>query len=100
MPKADTIIRASSQTEPAVVPQGFATSGWVVEVLMPEWPLDRRFLAVGIKHPADAEATALLHPGILPSDQRIARRCLSPTELANLKLRAGAVRPYGWILGT
>jgi hypothetical protein len=99
MPKANIIARITSTPAPAIAaPEGIAACGWVVEVIMPEWALDRRFFAVGTELAADAEESVLLYPGILPSDQRTARRCLSLTELSDLRLRVAAVRPYGSIL--
>ena len=98
MPNANTITSITSTRAPAVsAPEG-AAGGWVVEVIMPERPLDRRFFAVGTVLAADAEEAVLLYPGVLRSDQRIAKRRLSSVELSYLKLRIAAVRPYGWIL--
>lgn len=96
MPKANIMVTAQAQAIPA--PEGAAACGWVVEVIMPEWPLDRRFFAVGTELAANAEESVLLYPGIFRSDQRIAKRRLSSVELSYLKLRIAAVRPYGWIL--
>lgn len=59
---------------------------------MPERPLDRRFFAVGTELAANAEESVLLCPGILRSDQRIAKRPLSSAELSDLRLKDGAVR--------
>ena len=99
MPKAGIITRnTSTQALAIAAPEGVAESGWVVEVIMPEWTLDRRFFAVGTELAADAEESVLLYPGILPSDQRIAKRRLSATEVSDLRLRVAAVRSYGWIL--
>jgi hypothetical protein len=99
MPKANIITRTAPTQFPKIaVPEGVATSGWVVEVIMPEWALDRRYFAVGTELAADAEESVLLYPGILRSDRRIATRRLSLDELSGLRLRVAAVRPYGWIL--
>jgi hypothetical protein len=65
---------------------------------MPEWPIDRRFFAVGTELAENAEELVLLYPGILRSNQRIAKRLLSSVELFDLTLKIAAVRPYGWIL--
>lgn len=99
MPKASIVTRNTSTQAPAIaVPEGAASCGWVVEVIMPEWPLDRRFFAVGTELAANAEESVLLYLGILRSDQRIAKRRLSSVELSDLRLRVAAVRPHGWIL--
>ena len=96
MPKANSAV---STLPPAIaVPEGAAAAGWVVEVTMPEWALERRYFAVGTELAAQAEELVLFFPGILPSDRRIATRRLSPAELSNLRLRVAAVRPYGWAL--
>src|SRR5215469_17042523 len=90
MSKADAVTKSPSRHVPTAAPRGLATCGWVVEAVMAE---SSQILCVGTEHAADAEAFVLLHPGILPSDQRIARRHLSSAELCDLNLKTGAVRP-------
>ena len=98
MVKVHITTRAIPTQVPAIpVTKGFAAFGWVVEVIMPEWPLDRRLFAVGMELAADAEESVLLYPGVSRSDQRVARRRLSSAELSNLRLRVAAVRPSGWM---
>ena len=98
MVKANIITRTiPTQALATAVADGLAACGWVVEVAMPEWPADRRLFAVGMELAADAEEFVLLYPGILRSDQRVAKRRLSPVELSHLKLRIAAVRSFGWI---
>jgi len=98
MAKPNIITRTiPKQTLAIAVADGFAAWGWVVEVTMPEWPADRRLFAVGMELAADAEESVLLFPGILQSDQRVAKRRLSSVELSDLKLRVAAVRSFGWI---
>ena len=96
MPKANIITSITSTQSVSALER--AAAGWIVKVMMPEWPLDQRFFAVGTELAADAEESVLLYPGILPSDQRIAMRRLSSAELSNLKLRVAAVCPCGWLL--
>jgi hypothetical protein len=76
----------------------FASSGWIVEANLAEAgkPPDRRFFAVGLAAADEAVEAVLLHPGMTRKDTRVALRQLSPEEIARLKLRARAVRPYGW----
>jgi len=99
MPKANIITKSNSTQAPEIAPpEGAAGCGWVVEVIMPEWALDRRFFAVGLENAADAEEAVLHYPGILRSDQRRATRRLSLTELSDLKVRIGGIRPCGWTM--
>ena len=76
----------------------FATSGWIVEANLADAgkPPDRRYFAVGLASAYEAVEAVLLHPGMTRKDRRVAMRMLSPEEIARLKLRARAVRPYGW----
>jgi len=98
MAKANIITRTMLTPNSAIaIVDDFAACGWVVEVIMPEWPLDRRLFAVGVELAADAEESVLLYPGVLRSDQRVARRRLSSAELSDLRLRVAAVRSFGWI---
>ena len=95
MAKANIITRTMLTPNSAIaIVDDFAACGWVVEVIMPEWPLDRRFFAVGTELAENAEESVLLYPGIFRSDQRIAKRRLSSVKLSYLKLRIAAVRPY------
>ncbi len=72
-----------------------AECGWLVEIyLISERKSDSRFFAVGTHEAGDAEEAILRHPGIIREDKRIARRRLSNTEIARLRLREDAVRPY------
>ena len=73
-----------------------AESGWVIEVIltMANDRPESRFFAVGVALAAEAEEAVLCFPGLLPEDQRIARRRLAPAEFARLELRTGAVRPF------
>lgn len=72
-----------------------AKCGWLVEVhLIPERKPDPRFFAVGIHEPGDAEEAILRYPGLVREDKRIARRRLSDSEIARLRLREDGVRPY------
>jgi hypothetical protein len=100
MPNAVIITKGASPVATAAIAQEFAVSGWVVEVLlMPAGHSpDSRFFAVGTPHAAEAAEAVLRYPGLMRSDRRIARRPLSPAELSELRLRTGAVRPYGWSL--
>jgi hypothetical protein len=76
----------------------FATSGWVVEANLADAgkPPDRRFFAVGLAAADDAVEAVLACPGLTRQDKRIALRPLSLEEISRLKLRARAIRPYGW----
>jgi len=78
----------------------FASSGWVIEVLLvfDNGSAERRFFAVGAETAASAEEVVLSYPGITRDDKRVACRLLSPKEIADLRLRTLAVRPYGWSL--
>ena len=72
-----------------------AKCGWLVEIcLIPERKPDSRFFAVGTHEARDAEEAILRYPGIVQEDKRIARRRLSDTEIARLRLREDGVRPY------
>jgi hypothetical protein len=75
--------------------QALASMGWLVEVNTgtDEHP-DLRWLAVTIPNAADAEREVLRFPGLLESDRRTAKRPLSLHEISQMKLMAGAVRPY------
>ena len=75
-----------------------AEHGWVVEVVLiaADCQSDSRFFAVGTEQAAEAESAVLRYPGILPADERAARRRLSAQELLDIGLRTGAVRPYGY----
>jgi hypothetical protein len=79
----------------------FARCGWVVEVVLVDFgePGERTFFAVGLEHARESEQAVLRYPGLAPADLRRARRLLSPRELTALKLRTGAIRPYGWNMG-
>jgi len=98
MAKAAERIIDEGRLEDLTPARGFASSGWVVEVLLvfdngsAEW----RFFAVDAETAASAEEAVLRYPGIRFDDRRVARRLLSPKEIAVLKLRTLAVRPYGW----
>jgi len=99
MPKANIITRiTSTQAQAIPAPEGATACGWVVEVIMPERSLDRRLFAVGTELAENAEELVLLCPGILRSDQRIAKRLLSSVELFDLRLKIAGVRSYGWVL--
>jgi hypothetical protein len=76
----------------------FAASGWVVEANLADAgkPADRRYFAVGFAAADEAVEAVLNCPGMTRNDKRIALRSLSPEEISRLKLRARAVRPYGW----
>jgi hypothetical protein len=76
----------------------FARSGWVVEADLAAagMPPDRRFFAVGLAAADDAVEAVLACPGMTRQDKRIALRPLSIEEISRLKLRARAVRPFGW----
>ena len=78
----------------------FATSGWVVEANLADAgePPDRRFFAVGLAAADEAVEAVLGCPGMARKDKRIAIRPLLPEEISSLKLRAQAVRPYGWAM--
>jgi hypothetical protein len=78
----------------------FATSGWVVEADLADAgkPPDRRFFAVGLTAADEAVEAVLACPGLTRRDKRIALRPLSLEEISRLKLRARAVRPYGWAI--
>jgi hypothetical protein len=72
-----------------------ASYGWLVEVsLISEREPDLRFFAVGTRDAHEAEEAILRYPGLVREDKRCARRPLSQREIAWLRLRAGAVRPY------
>jgi hypothetical protein len=87
-----------SRTHTIRIAPDFAASGWVVEANLadPGKPPDRRFFAVGLAAADEAVEAVLLHPGITRKDRRIAMRPLLPEEIARLRLRARAVRPFGW----
>jgi hypothetical protein len=72
-----------------------AECGWLVEIyLVLERKSDSRLFAVGTREAGDAEEAILRYPGIIREDKRIARRRLSDTEIAGLRLREDGVRPY------
>jgi hypothetical protein len=98
MPKTAIITKSASTVATAAVAQEFTVSGWLVEVvLMPaRHSPDRRFFAIRTLHAAEAAEAVLRYPGLMRSDQRIARRPLSPAELSELRLSTDAVRAYGW----
>ena len=77
-----------------------ATSGWVVEANLADAgePPDRRFFAVGLAAADEAVEAVLGCPGMARKDKRVAIRPLLPQEISNLKLRAQAVRPYGYAM--
>jgi hypothetical protein len=87
--------RTVRQSDPA---PDFAASGWVVEANLADAgkPPDRRFFAVGLAAADEAIEAVLDCPGMTRQDKRIALRPLSLEEISRLKLRARAVRPYGW----
>ena len=93
-------IGSASKTQSIKPAPDFATSGWVVEANLADAgkPPDRRFFAVGLASAYEAVEAVLLHPGMTRKDKRVAMRPLSPEEIARLKLRARAVRPFGWIV--
>lgn len=75
--------------------QALAPVGWLVEVDMgTDKRLDLRWLAVTIPNAADAEREVLRFPGLSEGDRRTAKRPLSALEIAQMKLKVGAVRPY------
>jgi hypothetical protein len=78
----------------------FATCGWVVEANLADAgePPDRRFFAVGLAEADEAVEAVLGCPGMARKDKRVAIRPLLPEEISSLKLRAQAVRPYGWAM--
>jgi hypothetical protein len=78
----------------------FATSGWVVEADLADAgePPDRRFFAVGLAAADEAVEAVLGCPGMVRKDKRVAIRPLLPEEISSLKLRAQAVRPYGYAM--
>ena len=90
----------SSKTQMINPRADFATSGWVVEANLADAgePPDRRFFAVGLAEPDEAVEAVLGCPGMARKDKRVAIRPLSPEEISRLKLRAQAVRPYGWAM--
>jgi hypothetical protein len=72
-----------------------AQHGWVVEVILIEsGRTDSRLFAVAATTTLEAESLVLRFPGLLVSDNRIARRPLSIDDISNLKLRPGGVRSY------
>ena len=75
-------------------------SGWIVEANLADAgePPDRRFFAVGVVTADEAVEGVLRYPGLTREDARVALRPLTPEEIARLKLRTDAVRPYGWIM--
>ena len=83
---------------PAITPE-FATSGWLVEADLAEAgePPDRRFFAVGLATADQAVEGVLRYPGLTREDPRFALRPLTPEEIARLRLRTEAVRPYGYV---
>jgi hypothetical protein len=89
----DRAVRQTTRPAP-----DFASFGWIVEADLADAgkPPDRRFFAVGLAKAHEAVEAVLHCPGMMRRDKRFALRPLSPEEIARLKLRARAVRPYGW----
>jgi hypothetical protein len=77
-----------------------ATLGWVVEADLADAgePPDRRYFAVGLAAADEAVEAVLRYPGMVREDRRLALRLLSLEEISKLRLRAQAVRPYGWAM--
>jgi|SRR5579871_5966644 len=102
MAKAAERILNEGRLEDLTPAPGLASSGWVVEVLLvfDDGSAERRFFAIGAETAALAEEAILRYPGIKLDDKRVARRRLSPKEIADLRLGALAVRAYGWSLET
>jgi hypothetical protein len=100
MAKANFNIANPPRTQVIKPTPELATSGWVVEANLanPGEPPDRRFFAVGLAAADEAVEAVLRCPGMAREDRCIAIRLLSPDEISNLKLRAQAVRPYGWAM--
>jgi hypothetical protein len=92
-------VKAASTKGPsraaAVTPE-FAMSGWIVEADLADAgePPDRRFFAVGLATADEAVEGVLRCPGLTREDPRFALRPLTPEEIAHLRLRTEAVRPY------
>lgn len=84
-----------SRTVP-VTPE-YALSGWIVEADLADagGPPDRRFFAVGLATANEAVEGVLRYPGLKREDPRVALRPLTQEEIARLRLRTEAVRPYG-----
>ncbi len=90
---------AAPSRTPAVAPE-FAMSGWIVQADLADAgkPPDRRFFAVGVATAVEAVEAVLRYPGLMREDPRIALRPLTPEEIARLRLRTEAVRPYGHLM--
>ena len=78
------------------MPEEIAEHGWVVDVVLAmDGQTETVFFAVAESTASEAESAVLRYPGILPGDTRTVRRSLLAVEISNLKLRPGAVRPFG-----
>ena len=101
MPKTSVVPSGPIPTFAPHAASEFARCGWVVEVVLIDFGEagERTFFAVGVEQPEASEEAVLRYPGITPADRRVAKRLLSSKELAALRLRTGAIRPYGWNMG-
>lgn len=86
---------ANAATIVPVTRHDLARAGWIVEVrVQTATSFESRLFAVGISSAIQAETDVLRVPGLLHSDQRIAKQPLSINEIEALRLREGGVRPY------